>query len=65
MEIYTSNFANIRKIPSNIIPISIAAKSPDWYHGYEYKSLAPSYEILSNWKTNRNMIEYKCIYILS
>lgn len=58
MKIYTSNFANLRKIPSDIVPISICAKSPHWFHGIEYKTLAPSYEILSNWKNNHDAIQY-------
>lgn len=42
--IYTSYFAKLRKIPSNIISIAICAKSPDWYKGLKYKKLAPKYD---------------------
>ena len=35
--IYTSYFAKMKDLPDNIVPISIAGKSPDWYNGLEYK----------------------------
>ena len=31
MNIYTSYFAKLKKLPDNIIPISICAKVPNWY----------------------------------
>ena len=53
--IYTSYFGNIKKIKS-INPeanlISIARKSPTWYSGREYKKLAPSWDILVEYKNN-------------
>lgn len=48
--IYTSYFGNVRKLPKNIYPISIARKAPNGWRGVEYKRLAPSWEILNNWK---------------
>lgn len=50
--IYTSYFAMLRKLPSNIIPISICAKVPQWYSGLQYKKLAPNYNLLMHWKQN-------------
>ena len=47
---YTSYFAKLKKIPDNIIPISICAKTPSWFSGKEYKALAPSYNILMDYK---------------
>lgn len=48
--IYTSYFANIKKLPQNIVPISICGKAPDWYKGLQYKKLAPKYEFFMKWK---------------
>lgn len=59
--IYTSYFAKLRKIPSNIISIAISAKSPDWYKGLEYKKLAPKYDFFIEWKKNHDNDYYiKC-----
>lgn len=52
--IYTSYFAKINKLPSNIIPISICAKAPDWYKGLQYKKLAPKYDFFMEWKKNHD-----------
>lgn len=54
MEIYTSYFGNLKKIPDSIIPISIAGKSPDWYGGLEYKKLAPLLWFFQEWKENKD-----------
>lgn len=52
--IYTSYFAKLKKLPNDVIPISICAKAPSWYNGLEYKKLAPSYDILMQYKSNPN-----------
>lgn len=52
--IYTTNFASLRKLPKDIIPISICAKAPDWYTGIQYKKLAPKYGFFMEWKQNHN-----------
>ena len=52
--IYTTYFAKIKKLPKNIIPISICAKAPDWYTGLQYKKLAPKYGFFMEWKRNHN-----------
>ena len=52
--IYTSYFGNLCNIPSDIVPIAICGKEPDWYKGLCYKELAPSYDIFSKWKDNGN-----------
>lgn len=60
-EIYTTYFGNLRKLPKDIIPISIALKSPDWYKGFQYKKLAPKYGFFSIWKRNHDNDYYaKC-----
>ena len=49
---YTGYFAKLKKYQeAGLVPVSIALKSPDWYHGLEYKQLAPSWDILSAWKS--------------
>lgn len=59
--IYTSYFGN-KKIPKNIIQISICLKVPEFYKGLQYKKLAPTEEILYNFK-NQNQNENKTIYV--
>ena len=54
MRIYTSYYANLKKIPNTIVPISIAGKAPDWYNGLEYKKLAPKYRFFQEWKKNKD-----------
>ena len=56
--IYTSYFAKLNKLPSDIVPISIALKTPYWFKGLEYKKLAPSFDILKRWKESPNIAEY-------
>ena len=52
--IYTSYFAKLKSLPKNIIPISICGKAPDWYHGLQYKKLAPKYNFFMEWKENHD-----------
>lgn len=52
--IYTSYFAQLKNLPSNIIPISICGKAPDWYTGLQYKKLAPKYDFFQEWKKNHD-----------
>lgn len=47
---YTSYFANIKNLPPDVVPIAICGKSPEGYKGLEYKKLAPSWSIYSEWK---------------
>lgn len=59
--IYTSYFAKLKKLPDNIIPISICGKAPDWYTGLQYKKLAPKYDFFMKWKENHDNDYYiKC-----
>lgn len=59
--IYTSYFANLRKLPEHIVPISICGKAPDWYKGLQYKKLAPKYDFFMEWKKSRDNDYYiKC-----
>lgn len=59
MKIYTSYFANLKNISSNIEPISICVKPPESYRGKQLKNLAPSYGILSQYKRIRDIELYK------
>lgn len=54
--IYTTYFAKLRNLPSNIIPISICAKAPSWYTGLQYKKLAPKYNFFTEWKKHMIII---------
>ena len=48
--IYTTYFAKLKKLPDNVIPISICGKAPGWYGGLQYKKLAPKYDFFIKWK---------------
>lgn len=52
--IYTSYFANLRNIPSDIVHISICGKAPDWYSGLQYKKLAPKWKFFKVYKETGN-----------
>ena len=47
---YTSYFANIKNLPPDIVPVAICGKSPKGYEGLQYKKLAPTWQIYSDWK---------------
>lgn len=50
MKIYTSYFAQLKKIKN---PISICGKAPNWYFGPQYKNLAPKYNFFIDYKTGK------------
>jgi uncharacterized protein (DUF488 family) len=52
--IYTTYFANLKKLPSYIIPISICGKAPEWYKGLQYKKLAPKYWFFAKYKEDHD-----------
>lgn len=54
MTIYTSYYAKSKKIPEDIVRISIAGKAPEYYTGIQYKVLAPKYGFFMEWKKNHN-----------
>ncbi|MCL1826791.1 MAG: DUF488 domain-containing protein [Candidatus Cloacimonetes bacterium] len=54
MKIYTSYFAKLRKIPDDIVPISICLKPPFWFKGWQYKVLSPNVDIFTEQKANPN-----------
>ena len=51
----TSYFAKSHKDPN---AVSIALSSPAWYHGKEYKKLAPTWAMLNKCKEGKNEAEY-------
>lgn len=60
--IYTTYFANLRKLPNNIIPIAICRGVPKWFHGLVYSKLAPSWDTVLAWKENKNETVYRKEY---
>lgn len=62
MKIFTSYFANLKKIPDNIVPISISCKPPKGYNGLEYMLLAPSKALLSAWHKNHDESNYRQVF---
>lgn len=59
---YTSYFANIKKLPDNVVPIAISRKIPKKYTGLQYKKLAPRQNILTEWKETNDDISYITAY---
>lgn len=59
--IYTSYFAKVKDLPKSIVPIAICGKSPDWWDGLEYKTLAPKWEFFKLWKYENRDNEYYII----
>ena len=41
MKLYISYFAKLRKLPSNILPLSTAVYKPKWYNGLSIRELSP------------------------
>lgn len=60
--IFTSYFGNLKKIPDTIEPISICRKPPTWYTGAQYLELAPSEEILYEYKKFPDIEKYTQAY---
>ena len=56
--IFTTYFANLKKLPKNIIPISICGKAPLGYTGLQYKKLAPKYDFFMEWKETHDNTKY-------
>jgi hypothetical protein len=46
MEIYTSNYASIRKLPAHLTPVSISVGVPKWFKGHVEKRLAPTWVMM-------------------
>jgi hypothetical protein len=51
MKIYTGYFARLKLYKlCNLLPLSIAGKSPDWYDGDKFSLLAPKKDFFLKWK---------------
>ena len=57
--IYTSYFANIKHLPLDLKPISIAAKTPAAIKIPQFKLFSPSFDILMNYKSDGDTEKYK------
>ena len=53
-EIYTTYFANLKNLYSDIVPISICGRAPDGWTGLQYKKLAPHWSFFKEWKENHD-----------
>ena len=58
MKIYTSYFSNLRNIPPDIVPISIARGTPSWFDGLCIKLLAPHEHIRARYNFDGNKDRY-------
>ena len=56
--IYTTYFANLKKLPKDIIPISIAVKPPAGYRGLVYSKLFPPTEIMNQFKRTKDEAQF-------
>lgn len=63
--IFTSYFANVKKLPSNVVPIAICINPPRAYAGLWYPKLAPDYDILRRYKRDGDVEDYTKIFTRS
>lgn len=63
MKIYTSYFSMLRHIPEDIIPVAISVYSPPGYKGLSMTTLAPSKDILFEYKKNPDEEKYTQAYM--
>lgn len=61
--IYTTYFAKLKSLPSNVIPIAICAKPPVGYSGPVYRTLAPKYDFFKQWQITRDNVFFVENYI--
>lgn len=52
--IYTSYFGNLKKIPEEIVRVTICGGVPQWYDGLQYKKVAPKYGFFQEYKKNND-----------
>ncbi len=50
--IYTSYFGNLKKLPKKITPIAICISKPQFWTGPQYTKIAPTQDILYEYKYN-------------
>ena len=61
--IYTSYFAKNRMLgKAGVVGVSIALYTPKYWHGAEFKKLAPTPDILMEYKQNHDALVYQIRY---
>lgn len=61
--IYTSYFAKSKEIESvGLVSISIALQTPAWFNGLSVDVLRPSWDIIKQYKTDKNIDIYEKSY---
>ena len=56
--LYTSYFAAVRRLPANVVPVSISLWPPKGWAGARYTALAPTKDILTSFKANGDWDAY-------
>lgn len=56
--IFTSYFAKMQYIEKDMVPIAITAIVPQWYNGLVYTNLAPTVDILMEYKRTGDRDRY-------
>ena len=56
--LYTSYFANVGRLPKDMVLVSISRRPPKGWRGWSLKSLAPSESLLSDWHKRHDAEEY-------
>lgn len=59
--IYTSYFAGMKSMDQfrdHVIPVAICRGVPEWYTGARYAKLAPSWELVKEWKADPRNDDY-------
>lgn len=66
MQLFTSNYASLKRISSAYTPISISIGKPFWYKGLSYNALAPTWKMIEEAKNgNRGYYDREYAKILA
>lgn len=60
---YVSTFFKLEELPSDVVFVSIAARTPSFYSGLVYSKLAPSYGAFIKFKETDDREAYETSYI--
>lgn len=60
---YVSTFFKLEELPSDVVFVSIAARTPPFYSGLVYGKLAPSYKTFVKFKETNDRKAYETSYI--
>ena len=58
MKIYTSYYANLRNIPDTVVPVGISRVIPNWFKGPTYQVLAPSWDMVKEYKETGDEVKF-------